>query len=188
MFMTVVKNLQCPNSECSSHSEDGQQKIAPHGFSKSKAGKSRRYRCWNCKKTFCSTKGTPYYRLQHSRSKFDEVAMLSVEGINKSAISRVKSLAWNTVHRWLERAGKSCRNCSNKTLKDFEIKELQTDELCTFVENKKKATWIFTAMEVWSRLWPAAVVGRRSYWNTFELMGQVQKKSKGNKRPLIVTD
>ena len=54
--------------------------------------------------------------------------------------------------------------------------------------NKKKVTWIFTAMEVWTRLWPATVVGRRSYRNTFELLGQVQKKSKGNKRPLIVTD
>ncbi len=114
--------------------------------------------------------------------------MLSVEGVNKSAISRVKKIAWNTVHRWIERAGESCRNYSNKTLKGFEIKELQADELCTFVGNKKKAIWIFTAMEVWSRLWPATVVGRRSYWNTFELLGQVQKKSKGNKRPLIVMD
>ncbi len=178
MFLVVVKNLKCPNSECSSHSEGGPQKIAPHGFSKSKAGKSRRYRCCNCKRTFCSTKGTPYYRLQHSRSKFDEVAMLSVEGMNKSAISRVKKIGWNTVHRWLERAGESCRNYSNKTLKDIEIEELQADELCTFVGSKKKATWIFTAMEVWSRLWPATVVGRRSYWNTFELLGHVQKNPK----------
>jgi IS1 family transposase len=114
--------------------------------------------------------------------------MLSVEGMNKSAISRVKKIGWNTVHRWLERAGDSCRNYSSKTLKGFEIKELQADELCTFVGNKKKVTWIFTAMEVWSRLWPATVVGRRSYWNTFELLGQVQQKSEGNKRPLIVTD
>ncbi len=114
--------------------------------------------------------------------------MLSVEGMNKSAISRVKKIGWNTVHRWLDRAGESCRNYSNKTLKCFEIEELQVDEVCTFVGNKKKATWIFTAMEVWSRLWPATIVGRRSYWNTFELLGQVQQKSEGNKRPLIVTD
>jgi hypothetical protein len=67
------------------------------------------------------------------------VAMLSVEGMNKSAISRVKKIGWNTVHRWLERAGEACRNYSNKTLKGFEIKELQADELCTFVGSKKKA-------------------------------------------------
>ena len=33
----------------------------------------------------------------------DEVAALSVEGVNKSAIARVKQLAWNTVDRcWNE--------------------------------------------------------------------------------------
>jgi hypothetical protein len=39
------------------------------------------------------------------RAIFDEVAALSVEGMNKSAIARVKGIAWNTMHRWLERQG-----------------------------------------------------------------------------------
>ena len=30
---------------------------------------------------------------------------MSVEGVNKSAISRVKGIGWNTVHCCLERAG-----------------------------------------------------------------------------------
>ena len=183
-----MKTPSCPNKKCNSHQGEENQNVVTHGFYRTRAGSRRRYRCRVCYKTFSSTKSTPYFRLQYPRSTFDEVAVMSVEGVNKSAISRVKSPAWNMVHRWLERAGESCRNYSNKTLKGFEIKELQADELCTFVGNKKKATWIFTAMEVWSRLWPATVVGRRSYWNTFELLGQVQKKSKGNKRPLIVTD
>jgi len=33
--------------------------------------------------------GTPYYRLQRRRATFDEVAALSVEGLNKSAIDLV---------------------------------------------------------------------------------------------------
>jgi hypothetical protein len=37
---------------------------------------------------------------------FDEVAALSVEGLNKSAIARVKRIAWNTVHRWLEKSSR----------------------------------------------------------------------------------
>ena len=47
---------------------------------------------------------TAYYRLQYRRVTFDEVAALTVEGLNKSAIARVKGIAWNTVRRWLERA------------------------------------------------------------------------------------
>jgi hypothetical protein len=40
---------------------------------------------------------------------FDEVAFLSVDGVNKSAIVRVNGIASNTVHRWLEKAGVWCR-------------------------------------------------------------------------------
>ena len=43
------------------------------------------------------------YRIHHRRVVFDEVASLSVEGLNKSAIARAKQITWNTVHRWLER-------------------------------------------------------------------------------------
>jgi hypothetical protein len=35
-------------------------------------------------------KRNTYYRLQHRRAIFDEVASLSVEVLNKSAIARVK--------------------------------------------------------------------------------------------------
>ena len=53
------------------------------------------------RRTFCRNRGTVYHRLQHRRATFDEVAALSVEGVNKSAIARVKQIAWNTVDRWL---------------------------------------------------------------------------------------
>ena len=39
--------------------------IVRHGFYRTRSGKRRRYRCGECGKTFSSTKGTPYYRLQH---------------------------------------------------------------------------------------------------------------------------
>jgi hypothetical protein len=42
---------------------------------------------------------TLYHRLQHRRATFDEVAAVGVEGLNKSAIARVKRIAWNTVDR-----------------------------------------------------------------------------------------
>ena len=42
---------------------------------------------------------------------------LSVEGLNKSAIARVKRVAWNTVHRWLERAAAWCRRFNNRKIK-----------------------------------------------------------------------
>ncbi len=108
--------------------------------------------------------------------------------MNKSAISRVKRVAWNTVHRWLERAGESCRRFSDRTMKSFELVELQADEIRTFVETKRKPTWVFTALEVTTRLWSSTIVGRRSYKNTLRLFRDVFKRSVLGKLPLIVTD
>jgi transposase-like protein len=94
-----MKSLRCPNRECPLAGAGG---IIRHGFYQTSSGKRRRYLCRSCRKTFCSNTGTPYHRLQHRRATFDEVVTLSVEGLKKSAIARVKQIAWNTVARWLE--------------------------------------------------------------------------------------
>ena len=56
--------------------------IVRHGFYRTRSGKRRRYRCGECGKTFSSTKGTPYYRLQHRRATFDVVIALRVEALS----------------------------------------------------------------------------------------------------------
>jgi hypothetical protein len=71
----------------------------------------------------------PYHRLQHRRATFDEVAALSVEGLNKSAIARVKRIAWNTVDRWLARAAESCYRFNDRNITGLAVEELQADEI-----------------------------------------------------------
>jgi hypothetical protein len=88
-----MKSVSCPNRECPLSRDAGAGSIILHGFYQTNSGKRRRYLCRICEKTFCSNTGTPYYRLQHRRATFDEVATLSVEGLNKSAIARVKRIA-----------------------------------------------------------------------------------------------
>ena len=134
------------------------------------------------------SQGTPYYRIQHRRSTFDEVASLSVEGTSKSAIARVKGLAWNTVDRWLEKAAACCRRFNDRRIKDLEVTELQADELRTFVGDKQRTAWIFTAIDVWSRLWVSAGIGRRSYTNTRAVLRDVRQRMTRGRSLLIVTD
>ena len=183
-----MKTPGCPNPECPCRHAAEKGTVAPHGFYKTRSGRRRRYRCCECKTTFCSTKGTAYYRLQHRRELFDEVANLSVEGVSKSAISRVKGIAWNTVHRWLERAGELCRRFNDKNLVGYEVLELQADEIRTFVGGKQDVVWIFAGIEVGTRLWPSTVVGRRSYQNTLGIFRDMFKRSENIENPLIVTD
>jgi IS1 family transposase len=48
--------------------------------------------------------------------------------------------------------------------------------------------WIFAAIEVWSRLWPSTVVGRRSYRSTVTLFRDISSRSTLEPFPLITTD
>ena len=65
------------------------------------------------------------------------------EGVNKSAISRVKGIAWGMVHRWIERAGESCRRFNDKILVGYELSELQANEIRTFVGGKQDVVCVF---------------------------------------------
>jgi transposase-like protein len=123
-----MKSLSCPNQACPLAST---RSIICYGFYNTTSGNRRRYRCRTCRKTFCANTGTPYHRLQHRRATFDEVAALSVEGVNKSAIARVKQVAWNTVARWLEKAAHSCRRFYDRRIATLAVAELQADEIRT---------------------------------------------------------
>lgn len=158
--------IACPNEQCSDHGKLGAGNIVLHGFSKVKWGKRRRYRCKECGKTFGATTGTPYKRIQHPMRAFGRVAALCVEGVNKSAIARIERLSWNTVARWIERAAESARRFDRANMHGLVIRELQLDELSTFLQEKKRKTWVFAGIEVWSRVWPATLVGPRTYQNT----------------------
>ncbi len=174
--------------DCKHQGEAGEGNIVPHGYFKSKAGKRTRYRCTSCGTTFSSNTGTPYHRIQYSRNAFDHVVLLSVEGVSRSSIARACGLSWDTVARWLERAASSAATFNARHIRDFDLLELQADEIRTFVQSKTQVRWIFTAMEVSSRLWTSTVVGRRSYRNTKELISDTTRRAKNPERPLITSD
>jgi len=179
----INEESQVPKQELSTAGS-----IIRFGFYTTKSGKRRRFRCRTCRKTFCSNTATPYHRLRHRRATFDEVATLSVEGLNESAIARVKRIAWNTVHRWLQKAAGTCRRFNDRKINGIAITELQANEIRTIIHDKDQPIWIFAAIEVWSRLWPATVVGRRSYRNTLTLFRDISSQTNLERVPLIATD
>ena len=129
------------------------------------------------------------HRLHNRRTTFDDVAALSIEGVSRSAIARVLRIAWNIVDRWLKKTAASRRRFNHKRITKIRIRELQADEIRTLVGGKKQSpVWVFAAIEVWSRLWPSTVVGKRSYRNTLTLFRDLCARSNGSKVPLIATD
>ena len=70
----------------------------------------------------------------------------------------------------------------------MDIREIQADEIRTFTENKKSASWIYATMDVWSRLWPGTVIGSRNYDNTKSVMRSISILIDPQRVPLITTD
>ena len=66
--------------------------------------------------------------------------------------------------------------------------ELQADEIKTIVGSKEEPIWIFAVIEVWSRLWPSTVVGKRSYQNTLSVFRNLSSRMNLDQIPLVVTD
>ena len=182
------KNRVCPNRTCPHFRQPGQGNIIRHSFYKTRHGRRRRYRCKACGRTFSSTYGTAYYRLQWSRATFDFVATMSVNGVGKSAIARTRRLSRSTVCRWLDVASRYARHFNSRALEGYELTELQADEIRTFVGSKQRVRWLFTALEVSSRLWVGLVVGSRSYANVKKCLFEVLRKGRVHGRFLFTTD
>jgi hypothetical protein len=81
--------------------------------------------------------------------------------LNKSAIARAKRIAWNTVHRWLEKAADLCRRFDDRRTTGFTVAELQADEIRSIVGGKPQPIGIFAAIEVRTPAMQAGIAARR---------------------------
>jgi len=66
--------------------------------------------------------------------------------------------------------------------------ELQADEIRTIVGSKEQPIWVFVVIDVWSRLWPSTVIGKRSYRNTLDLFRDFSDRMNPEVAPLVTTD
>ena len=177
----------CPNEACI-QSIGSPAKVVRHGFFRVRCGRRRRFRCRGCGRTFSARTNTPYFGLGCSWPAFERVAHMSVEGMSCAAIARVEGIAWHTADRWLTKAAELAQRFNERHMYGIPLVELQADELRTFAPCKAKPTWVFTSMEVCSRLWSSTVVGRRSYANTKALFSDTLFRGEVVGTPLIMTD
>ena len=179
--------MACCKPGCDNFGNPGLN-IVGHGSFTTKLGRRRRYRCKVCRSTLSTNTGTAYSGLRCTHREFDQVASLRVEGVSISATARVTGHSRNTIARWLERASTAAERFNQRMVRDFDVIELQADELCTFIGSKSTTMWLFTTIEVCSRLWAGSVLGRRSYRNTKAVINDVILRGRVVGSPLIATD
>ena len=185
--MNASDEMACCKPGCDNFGKRGLN-IVGHGSFLTKSGRRRRYRCTVCGSTLSTNTGTAYSGLRCTRREFDQVASLRIEGVSISATARVTSRSRTTIARWLERTSTAAKRFNQRMLRNFDILELQADELCTFIGSKRSTVWLFATIEVCSRLWAGSVLGRRSYRNTKAVISDVILRGRLVGVPLIATD
>ena len=185
--MNAIEEMACATPACDNRGKPGLN-IVGYGSFATKSGRRRRYRCTVCRGTLSTNTGTAYSGLRCTRREFDQVASLRVEGVGISATARVTGHSRHTIARWLERASTAAKRFNDRMLRDFDLMELQADELCTFIGNKSQIFWLFATIEVSSRLWAGSVLGRRSDRNARAVINDVVRRGRVVGCPLIATD
>ncbi len=104
-----------------------------------------------------------------------------------SATARVTGHSRNTAARWLGRASTAATRFNDLILHDFDLIELQADELCTLVGNKNTTVWLCATIEVSPRLWASSVLGRRSDRNARAVIEDIICRRRLVGCPLIAT-
>lgn len=106
-----------------------------------------------------------------------------VEGSSMRSISRITGVSINTVSKLLEDAGKACAAYHDATVRDVQSKDVQCDEIWSFVYTKEKNVpaakaapdgagdvWTWTAIDRDSKMILAFEVGDRSARTAREFM------------------
>jgi hypothetical protein len=91
---------------------------------------------------------------------------------SQSAFSLLKT----QVHHWLEKAAAWFRLFSDRKMRRLSAVKFQADEMRTIVGGKGQPIWVFAVIDVWSRLWPSTVVGKRSYRKTLDLLRDLSNR------------
>ncbi len=135
----------------------------------------RRYKCYQCGKTFAETVGTPLYGLKHPLQLVVTVLTLLAYGCPIPAIVAAFVLDERTVAAWQQKAGQHAKVLQDQVVcqGQVDLGQVQGDEL--YVKTQRGTLWMATAMSVFSRLflW-GAVAPQRDTTLITQVVQQVQ--------------
>ena len=188
MTNTQRAHVHCPYPECPSHSAARPARVVSYGAYRTKSGQSSpRWCCDCCKRTFGPTTGTPLARLRAPSGIYAHALQLGSEGLSKAAIARVLGSSPSTISRWIERAATHARIFHVVKTVPSEVGEIQMDELAARGSDEVRAAWVYSAIEVFTRLWVAVRVSRRTLRNTRAFVREVMDTLARSRTCAIVT-
>lgn len=180
--------VPCPYPECGSHSDTRLTHVVSYGgYRRESGGESPRWRCGCCRRTFSASTGTALARVRAPDGVFTHALQLFGEGLSKAGIARVLGCSPSTVSRWIERSATHARIFHIVKTLPAEVGEIQMDELAVRGSDEARAAWVYSAIEVFTRLWVAMRVSRRTLRNTRAFVREIMDTLARSETCVIVT-
>jgi transposase-like protein len=187
MKTLTTPRRNCPHADCPSHAPRARSRVVKHSRLRTRLGIRRRFLCKVCGRTFVRTLGTVYYRMRKPRRSFDAALEMQTEGCTQASISRLQRVSPGTVSRWFEKAAEHVRRFEAEHLSIDDPVEIQIDELKAYGAGKYDRTWLYSGIEVSTRLWVAAEVGSRTLRATFRFVRAIREVCQSGVVPPLVT-
>jgi transposase-like protein/IS1 family transposase len=166
-------------------------------FGKSRDGQQR-YHCLECNKTFNEPKPLAGLATDPKLAAF--ALNMLLEGMSERATSRMTGLDKNTILRLMVQAGEQCFQFLADTMQHVDAKDIQCDEVWSFVGKKEKTAffdgsaegcgdaYIFTAIDRNTKLLFCFHVGRRTGEDATLFADKLAMCVSDGLRPHISTD
>ena len=127
-------NKCCVNKLCKDFGIKGKNNIGTRG-TYGKSNKVLLY-CRTCGKRFSLTHGTALFGMSTPPEIIGQVVHHAAEGCGVRATARLLGMDKNTVNRIILNSGKHCEAVKDELLQSLGLKEVQLDELWSFVKKK----------------------------------------------------
>jgi IS1 family transposase/transposase-like protein len=199
--MDDLARFCCQNSRCPDFGRRNAGNLTVTG----RLGKSRQFRllyCRSCRARFSERKGTPLYRAHLPEDKVASILEHIREGCGVLKTARLVKVHPDTVSRYGRTAGQHSRTAHDELVAHTpETRELQMDEMWSFVAKKEKNCdeddpedrfrgdcWDHVAFDPEHRLVVSVVPGERTAESVRELVDDVKGRPGGRTPELITTD
>jgi len=160
---------------------------------------NQRYLCNQCGKYFLAASDKPLGNMRISTKQAAIAIGLLVEGMSIRSVERVTELHRDTIDDLILTAGENCQRLLDSKIKGVEVKDVEADELWSFVGMKEKTrlarmrsqefgdSWTFIAIERETKLILAHKVGLRDHETCWAFLLKL-KSAIGNGHFQMTTD
>jgi IS1 family transposase len=191
----------CPHAGCAYRGWLGLGNLRANGHPG--GGPWRQVHCTSCKGYFLETHDTIFHGTQASVERIVRVLACLAEGLGIRATAWVFEVAPNTVLHWLAEAAEQLRAFSAYFLCNLHLEQLQLDELYAVLHEVKDGDlsedeairrlerspyWVWTAMDLRSKLLVVVDVGGRTLVMAQRVVHQVTRVLAPGCVPLFLTD